>query len=228
MKTTNLFLATLFLTGSLHAEFRTWTRADGKTAELELTATSGEGEAVKGVFKMKNGRSVDIAAADLAEADAELVKNWQPAPSEPEAASGPSSVFDDVLDGNLVVIDGKEFKNHEAASKPTEYYVFYYTASWCPPCQAFTPELVSFYKKNKNDKFEIVLVTSDRDEASMAKYATDKKMPWPQLKHSEAGTFKSKFNHGVSGIPAVIVCDLKGEIVSRNGRNLAELKKIVK
>jgi nucleoredoxin len=186
----------------------------------------GDADAKEGVFKMRNGRNVNIKQADLTEADAKRLAEWKPA--APEAPAGEPSVFDEVLDGNLVMLDGKKLKKHEFASKPEKYYVFYYTASWCPPCQAFTPSLVEFYKKHKNEKFELVLITSDSDEDDMEGYAVDKKMPWPQLKQSKSKSFKGKFDHGVRGIPSVIVCDLEGKIVSANGRNLDELEKLVK
>jgi nucleoredoxin len=106
--------------------------------------------------------------------------------------------------------------------------VFYYTASWCGPCRAFTPELVKFYNEHKNENFELVLISSDRDEKSMEAYAEKNKMPWPHLKFDQLGAFKGKFNHGVRGIPSVIVCDLEGNIVTNNGRDLAALEQLVK
>lgn len=226
MKTTLSIAIAISLVLPLHAAFENWTNKEGNTAQLELQEVTVEDDAKAGVFKMRNGRKVTIKAADLDEAGAKRLAEWKPAAAEPEAATGEPSVFDDVLDGNLVILDEKKFKKHELAAKPTKYYVFYYTASWCPPCQAFTPSLVDFY--NKNENFELVLITSDGEESDMEGYAKDKKMPWPQLKHSKAKSFKGKFDHGVRGIPAVIVCDLEGKIVSSNGRNLAELEKIVK
>lgn len=210
----------------LSAAYENWTNKDGKSAQLELVEVTGDGDTKEGVFKMKNGRKVNIKVADLAEADAKRLAEWKPA--APEAAVGEPSVFDAVLDGNLVILDGKKLVKHELTAKPTKYYVFYYTASWCPPCQAFTPSLVSFYEKNKNENFELVLITSDQDEDSMEGYAAQKKMPWPQLKLAKADSFKKKFEHGVNGIPSVIVCDLEGKIISANGRNLVELEKLVK
>ncbi len=220
MKTTYLFLTAGFLTGSLHAEFRTWTRADGKTADLELAGTTGEGDAVKGQFKMKNGKIVDIPAADLSQADAELVKNWKPeeasSASGATTASGATSVFDEELDGQLVKLSGKSLKRYSLDQKPTKYYLFYYTASWCPPCQKFTPSLVEFYNtyKPKSDEFEIVLVTSDSDDDAMEEYAKDKKMEWPHLKLSKADDFKKKFQHPGSGIPNLVLTDLEGNLLA--------------
>jgi thiol-disulfide isomerase/thioredoxin len=231
MKTIHLLIIAGLLTGSLHAEFRTWTRNDGNKARLELVGKSGEGADAKASFRILSGKVVEVAVSDLVEADMKIISEWEPGqtPAEPGVSSTPS-VFDDVLDRNLVKLDGKSLKHYELESKPTKYYVFYYTASWCGPCQQFTPNLVDFYNKHKdgNDKFEIVLISSDSSEDAMEEYAKSKKMPWPLLKLSKTGSFKKKFNHEVQGIPSVIVCDLEGKIVSREGRNLAELERIIK
>lgn len=226
MKTTIIIAITISLVMPLFAAYENWTNKEGKTAKLELVEVIGDTEAIEGVFKMRNGRKVNIKLADLAEDDAKRLAEWKPA--APEVPAGEPSVFDNILDGNLVMLDGKKLKKNELTAKPTKLYVFYYTASWCPPCQAFTPSLVEFYDKNKNENFELVLITSDNSEEAMEDYAAQKKMPWPQLKQSKAASFKQKFDHGVRGIPSVIVCDLKGEIVSTNGRDLAELEKLVK
>lgn len=212
----------------LAAAFENWTNKEGKTVQLELLEVTGPDNAKAGVFKMQNGNKVTIPAANLAEADAKRLAEWQPAPAATQATAGKPSVFDEVLDSNLVKLDGKKLKKTQLQAKPSKYYVFYYTASWCPPCQAFTPSLVKFYEKNKNDKFELVLITSDDSEDKMEGYAADKKMPWPQLEQAKAATFKKKFNHEIKGIPSVIVCDLDGEIVSRNGRDLDALAELVK
>lgn len=228
MKTTTFIAIALSLALPLSAAFEPWTNKEGKTAQLELLEVTGPEDAKAGIFKMQNGRKATIKAADLAEADAKRLAEWKPAAAEPEGPKSEPSVFDEIFDGNLVKLDGKRLKKHESSSKPTKYYVFYYTASWCPPCQAFTPSLVDFYDKHKNENFEIVLITSDKSEDDMEKYAADKKMPWPQLEQSKATSFKKKYNHGVRGIPSVIVCDLQGEIVSRDGRNLAALEALIK
>lgn len=238
MKATTLLLTTLLIlaSGSANAEFRTWTRNDGKTAELELVTVTGAAGDKTGEFRMRSGRTVSLKASTLSTDDAKLLEDWTPEDTpaaadsaEASAATGEAkpSAFDKYLDGDLVRLTGKSLKACKDATKPAKYYIFYYTASWCGPCQKYTPSLVEFYKKNKNDNFELVLITSDSDEDSMEGYAKEKEMPWPQLKLSKVEKFKKNFAHGVSGIPSVVTCDLEGNIVSKSN-SIPELEKLVK
>ncbi len=219
MITKYLALTTILTVGYASAEFRTWTRDDGKTANLNLTATKSEGDVLKGVFKMRNGQSVELAAADLSEEDAALVEAFQTSKLEEEAtelaAVASVSVFDEILDGNLEKLEKKSLRRYELESKPTKYYLFYYTASWCPPCRKFTPSLVDFYEQNKptSDEFEIILITSDRDDDAMEDYAFEKKMNWPHLKISKVEEFKKEFQHPGGGIPNLVLTDLEGNLI---------------
>jgi nucleoredoxin len=53
-----------------------------------------------------------------------------------------------------------------------------------PPCRGFTPLLAEFYNKHGESKnFEIIFVSSDRDESSFKEYYND--MPWLTLDYKE-------------------------------------------
>jgi len=215
MKTALQILFGCLLSASASAEFRTWTRNDGKTAELDLVAVTEAAGEKSGEFKMRNGRAVTLKASNLAEADAKLLADWKPASATAAPDAGAASVFDSILDGNLVRLSGKSLKSVKDFKKPAKYYLFYYTASWCGPCQKFTPSLVEFYEKNKpgNQDFEVVLITSDSDEESMEEYALDKNMPWPHLKFSKVEKFKKEFKHPGTGIPNLVLTDLEGKLI---------------
>jgi len=80
--------------------------------------------------------------------------------------------------------------------------------------------LVEFYKKsNKEKNFEIIFISSDRDEKSFDEYYKD--MPWLTLDFKERKKKEElgkKFN--VTGIPTFILLDGdSGNIICRDARN---------
>ncbi len=208
-----------FLVSSACAEYSTWTNSDGNTAELALVSVSEEGGEKAGQFRMKNGRTITIKASGLSAEDAKRLNEWTPSETAaPAATEGPASVFDKYLEGNLETLQGTSLRRLADFSKPTKYYLFYYTASWCGPCQRFTPSLVDFYKEHKqgSDEFEIILITSDSSERDMKDYAVDKAMTWPHLKLSRVDRFKKEFRHPGRGIPNLVLTDLEGKILSKS------------
>ncbi|GMS91282.1 hypothetical protein PENTCL1PPCAC_13457 [Pristionchus entomophagus] len=56
----------------------------------------------------------------------------------------------------------------------------YFSAHWCPPCRAFTPLLKDFYDElvEENAPFEIVFMSSDKDEATLKKYLEEVHGDW--------------------------------------------------
>jgi len=64
----------------------------------------------------------------------------------------------------------------------------YFSAHWCPPCRAFTPQLVDWYNTFKaqaarGKDLDIVFVSSDKDEQTFLEYF--KEMPWYSLHFAE-------------------------------------------
>jgi thiol-disulfide isomerase/thioredoxin len=109
-------------------------------------------------------------------------------------------------------------KGDTFTSKPTkdlfrnkEFVLLYFSASWCPPCRAFSPILTDFYKKHKDSgKFEIVYVSSDRSLNEFEEYYG--KMPWTAIAtDAESAQIKSALatRLKIQGIPALIVLQVK-------------------
>jgi len=92
----------------------------------------------------------------------------------------------------------------------------YFSAHWCPPCRGFTPLLVETYnaiKARAPDDFEVIFVSSDRDEAAFDEYFGE--MPWLALPYDERkmkAALSDRF--GVSGIPSLIVLDADLNVVN--------------
>ncbi|CAL1543825.1 unnamed protein product [Lymnaea stagnalis] len=98
----------------------------------------------------------------------------------------------------------------------------YFSAHWCPPCRGFTPVLGDFYKKLRaaGKKFEVVFVSSDRDQASCKEYYDS--MPWLLLPYAERGLKESLAEkYSIRGIPTLVLVDPKdGSTISSEGRNI--------
>mmetsp|Transcript_27465 Transcript_27465/g.27690 ORF Transcript_27465/g.27690 Transcript_27465/m.27690 type:complete len:257 (+) Transcript_27465:113-883(+) len=105
----------------------------------------------------------------------------------------------------------------------------YVSASWCGPCQKFTPELASFYKamNKKKKKFEIVWLSQDRSQEEFQQYYT--KMPWlavPVENVQEALKKIANPKYGLKGIPHLIIMDAEdGSIITTDGRTLVSKDK---
>ncbi len=86
--------------------------------------------------------------------------------------------------GNTVINGSGE---DVATNQLGEYVGLYFSAHWCPPCRGFTPKLVEFYngfKQSDTGKtFDVVFVSSDRDENSFQEYFRE--MPWLALPFSD-------------------------------------------
>src|SRR5436190_23098897 len=88
------------------------------------------------------------------------------------------------LKNNLVALKlGSVRKFDEKPLAQTQYYAIYFSASWCPPCRKFTPELVTWYNTHKKDnpQFELIFISHDETEAAMTNYMKVDAMPWPAL-----------------------------------------------
>lgn len=99
-----------------------------------------------------------------------------------------------------------------------KFILLYFSASWCPPCKAFSPMLVKWHNDYAvKNKAEIIFVSSDRDNASFAAYASH--FPFPSIAYEERN-IKQKFAQmfGITSIPSLIVLDPNGELITKNGR----------
>jgi nucleoredoxin len=95
----------------------------------------------------------------------------------------------------------------------------YFSAHWCGPCRGFTPQLAKLYNecKDKGKSFEIVFISSDRDEEAFKEYFGE--MPWCALsfKERELKSILSEIFE-VQGIPTLVLLNGKGELITEDGR----------
>lgn len=98
----------------------------------------------------------------------------------------------------------------------------YFSASWCGPCQRFTPKLVEVHNQLLPDsKFEIVFVSGDEDNESFSSYFS--KMPWLAVPFSESET-REKLDvlFSVRGIPHLAILNENGEVLTTEGVTIVQ------
>lgn len=131
-------------------------------------------------------------------------------------ALGPIEHFFKETEGKLVALDKTRFVPYEAETiKDKSFLLVYYSASWCPPCKAFTPELIQFYTKMKKDYadlFELILIPLDRKEIDMLNYMKAFKMPWPALAYKERNSISYLKAYQTPAIPGLILLHKNGFI----------------
>ena len=104
----------------------------------------------------------------------------------------------------------------------------FFSAQWCLPGGNFTRKLISIYQKIKQnlaekrtEDFEIVFVSSDRDQAGFESYFAT--MPWLAIPYGDP-TNKTLAKHFyVREIPCLVILGPDGKTVTKHGRNLINL-----
>eukprot|EP00976_Prorocentrum_cordatum_P100634 1192309-Prorocentrum_minimum.AAC.2 len=86
----------------------------------------------------------------------------------------------EALFGSTLLGKGGDVKVGDALAGK-EVVGLYFSAHWCPPCRAFTPKLAEVYNGlvASGKSFEIVFVSSDKDEEQFNEYYDE--MPWLAL-----------------------------------------------
>jgi nucleoredoxin len=136
------------------------------------------------------------------------------------ASSGGGFDLASALDGKLVAIDGEgrlapfSFANGQTP----KFYAVYFSAHWCGPCRQFTPDLVRFYdeKKKVHENFEVIFVSSDRNEDAMRGYMKEAGMAFPALKYSERNTTRAITKFAGPGIPCLVILDANGKVLAHS------------
>ena len=206
---------------------REWTNAAGKKIQAEFVEVKGTGGAEIVVLKMAGGKTYEVPLKQLGAADqtfameqAKTAAASSPATtaaSTTGAAGSKPSIFKDMLKGKLVALEGKRVGKYEMTEEP-EFYAFYFSASWCGPCKAFTPKLVEFYNAHEGKKkdFEVIFVSRDNDEQSMEDYIKEDAMPWPAISFRNVAKLDKIDAYRGRGIPCLVLVDREGNVVSHS------------
>ena len=84
-------------------------------------------------------------------------------------------------------------------------------ATWCPPCQQETPELIALYNAHKNTDLVVIGIALDSTRVAVAEFVSKYRIPYPVVygsytaSETEVGT--------VDGLPTTYIYDPSGKQV---------------
>uniref|UniRef100_A0A803L0K3 protein-disulfide reductase n=1 Tax=Chenopodium quinoa TaxID=63459 RepID=A0A803L0K3_CHEQI len=141
--------------------------------------------------------------------------------AEIEKAKLLSQTLESILvSGELDYVIDKSGSNVPVSQLVGKYVLIYFSAHWCPPCRTFTPKLIEIYHeiKAKENAFEIIFVSSDRDESSFVEYYAD--MPWLALPFGDERKTSLSRKFKVRGIPCLVAIGPEGRTITTEARQL--------
>ena len=218
-----LALAAILLTPlSLPAVIETWTNLDGQSMQAEFLGRKGDYVS----FKKDDGSKYLYPYAKLTDADRQRIDALGGKTISGETAASTTAAAEVARPGevataianSLVSLNGKSFtKTPRTHLDGARYLAFYYSAKWCPPCRAFTPDLVQAYSelKAQHPEFELIFVSNDEDAEAMQDYMSSYNMPWPALRYDQTKTSRAvrRPSHE-RGIPNLVFMDANGKELS--------------
>ncbi len=208
------------------ADMRTWTnKKTGSTIQAEAVSLNMSSKSV--TLKTDAGKTVSMPFAKLSDEDITWLKEnkdfigkgavGKPSGIVAESFVGKTKVL---KDGEMVAQDGK---------LNAQYFILYFSASWCGPCRACSPHSVKFYNSEVKDnkKVELIMCSGDNNPAAAEKWAKENKMPWPILMPGSKSDFAAKVP--VQGYPTAFIYDKDGNLLGQaHGASIDKLMGYVK
>jgi thiol-disulfide isomerase/thioredoxin len=217
------------------ADASTEAKADASFVRVELLAGQADsskpetlGPLQKAVSGFLEAYSESKHAAEIAEMQIDLVKITNPPdadaivkrlvasknPKIAEMAKAAQEVIERLaalkskpIDLKFTATDGKEV---DLAKWRGKVVLIDFWASWCGPCMAEAPNVVSTYQKLHEKGFEIAGISLDEDRAKMEAATKKLAMTWPQYFDGKGWENKISKSYGIDSIPATWLLDKKG------------------
>jgi peroxiredoxin len=122
-----------------------------------------------------------------------------------------------------IQLTNPEGESVSLASLTGNYVLVDFWAAWCKPCRMENPNVVNAYQKYKDEGFQILGVSLDRNKEDWVEAIEKDNLTWHQV-WDEDNEAAIKYN--VNAIPANFLLNPEGEIVAKNLRGEALQEKL--